>query len=403
MPKFLLFLILLVTYPIFAADTHWSSFGTLGITLADSNIYGYRNDISSDNGVFANDVDVKSLSLLGGQVETKLNSSVDFIGQAVLRDMNDADVSDYITMAFLRYTPSAKWAIKAGRLTPGLFRITEYRNINVAYTWANIPNETYGMLPFKYLDGFDVAYSNRFNNGTMNINVFTGNSESTIHANGIDEKIKLENMYGLSMTYDKNHWNMQARYTHAEIGNNGLAASLLAEQILSVPDPLWPDKEAFANQLLLKGTWAEYFSFSGQKYWQNWLLSFELARVVSENTLTATLNSGYVSAAYQMNNHTFYGIYAQTSADNYDFDEPIDTSYFPELITGIERLMNFYSSNQNTFSLGWRWDIKTNVASKLQINISDIDPRGSTLWLNPTRNDNGRTVSSLMYTLSFAL
>ncbi|MGJ8692661.1 MAG: hypothetical protein ACSHW0_09280 [Thalassotalea sp.] len=401
--KYILSFLLFTSFATFANNTQWSSFGTLGITLADSNTFGYRNDISSDNGVYSGDIDFKSNSLLGGQVETSFTKSFDFIGQAVIRDLIDPDPDDYITMAFLRYTPSAKWSIKAGRLTPDLFRITEYRNINVAYTWANVPNEIYGMIPFKYLDGFDVTYSNRLANGTLNLKFFSGESGSVIHASGNSEKAKLKNLYGLSMIYDKNDWNLQARYTRGEIGNNGDSAVFMAQQIENVPDFLWPNKSAFAEQFYLKGRSAEYFSLSGQKHWDNWLLSFELAKVNSDNVVTANLNSGYISAAYQSDNHTYYGVYAQTSADNYDFNEPVDSSYFPELVYGIESVMNFYSSNQNTLSLGWRWDINANVASKLQINTTEIDSRGATLWINPSQNPNGRTVSSLMYTLSFAL
>lgn len=380
----------------------WSSFGTLGITLSDSDVFGYRNDIGSDNGVFSGDIDYKSHSLIGGQYEVAFTPKLDFVGQAVLRDIPDAKLSNYITMGFLRYTPSASWSLKLGRLSPDLFPITEYRNVNVAYTWANVPNEVYGMVPFKYLDGGEVSYTQRLHNGTLNIKIFGGISESVV-AGPTNQDLELKNAFGSSFIYDQNDWNLQARYTQAEIGNDGEGALFLTQQINNIPDTLWPNKSKLTNDLLVKGKIAEYLSFSGQKYWNNWIFNFELAQIDSESESTSQIHAGYFSGAYQMNAHTYYGVYAQTKADNYNFDEAIDKNLIPELVYGIEQVMNFYSSNQQTISLGWRWDISPLITSKLQLNLTEVDSRGATLWLNPTGSEADETINSLLFTLSFAL
>ncbi len=386
-----------------AEDVQWSSFGTLGITLSDSDNYGYRTDISHEYGVFSGDIDFRALSLLGGQVEKSFNDEFDFVGQVVLRELNDPDMLDYVSMAFLRYKPSAKWSIKVGRLMPDLFMITEYRNINLAYTWANVPNETYGIAPFKFLDGAEIVYTQRVSNGTLNVKVFGGDSEAVATPYKYTEKVKLNNLFGFSLIYDQNDWNLQARYTTATLGNNS-SSKALTEQINLIPDFLWPNKSNINEQLDIEGETAQYLSLSGQKYWQNWLFSFELARITSESALTAAVDNGYISAAYQVKEHTYYGIFGKTSSDYYQFDEAgVDTSLFPELIAGITETMNFYSSNQQTISLGWRWDINPTIASKLQFNLTDIEEGGATLWLNPKNSKSPESVPSLMYTLSFAL
>lgn len=398
----LFYICLLLSFSAFAQEARWSSFGTLGITLSDSDVYGYRNDIGSDNGVFSGDIDYKSHSLIGAQYEVAFTPKLDFVGQVVLRDITDAKFSDYITMGFLRYTPSASWSLKLGRLSPDLFPITEYRNINVAYTWANVPNEIYGMIPFKYLDGGEVSYTQRLHNGTLNIKIFGGVSQSTVAAQ-INETLEIRNAIGSSFIYDQNDWNLQARYTQAEIGNDGEGALFLSQQINNIPDILWPNKSKLTNDLLVKGKVAEYISLSGQKYWNNWLFNFELAQIDSESESTSQIHAGYISSAYQIDAHTYYGVYAQTRANNYSFDEAIDRNLIPELVFGIEQVMNFYSSNQQTLSIGWRWDISPLITSKLQINRTKIDSNGSTLWLNPTASDTGETINSAMFTLSFAL
>ena len=395
---------LLISNSVSAEDAQWSSFGTLGITLADSDSYGYRTDISHENGVFSGDIDFRALSLLGGQVEKSFNEEFDFVGQVVLRELNDPIMLDYVSMVFLRYKPSAKWSLKIGRLMPDLFMITEYRNINIAYTWANVPNETYGITPFKYIDGAEIVYSQRVPDGTLNLKFFAGQSQAVATASKLyTEKIKLNDLFGLSLIYDQNNWNLQARYTQAALGDNK-SSNIITDQINLIPDFLWPNKTSIINQLSTVDQKAKYLSLSGQKYWQNWLFNFELARISSESNLVTTLNNGYVSAAYQQNEHTYYAVFGKTSSDYYHFNEPgVNTSLFPQLIAAINQTMNFYSSNQQTISLGWRWDINPTIASKLQFNLTDIKAGGATLWLNPDSSTSSETIPSLMYTLSFAL
>lgn len=395
---------LLISSSVSAEDAQWSSFGTLGITLSDSDNYGYRTDISHESAVFSGDIDFRALSLLGGQVEKSFNDEFDFVGQVVLRELNDPDMLDYVSMAFLRYKPSAKWSLKVGRLMPDLFMITEYRNINIAYTWANVPNETYGIAPFKYLDGAEVVYSQRVPDGTLNLKFFAGESQAVATSSKtFTDKVKLNDLFGLSVIYDQNEWNLQARYTQAALGDNK-SSNLITDQINMIPDFLWPNKPSIINRLSTTDKKAKYLSLSGQKYWQSWLFSFELARISSESDLTATLNNGYVSAAYQHNEHTYYGVFGKTSSDYYHFNEPgVNNNLFPELIAAINQTMNFYSSNQQTISLGWRWDINPTMASKLQFNLTDIKAGGATLWLNPNNSSSSESVPSLMYTLSFAL
>ncbi|WP_158969736.1 hypothetical protein [Paraglaciecola sp. L3A3] len=386
-----------------AEEVQWSAFGTLGLTLADSNQLGYRNNINSDNGVFAGDLDFQSNSLLGGQVDVSINRELEFLGQVVLKDMNDATASDFITMAFFKYSPSAKWSVRLGRLIPDLFKITEYRNINVAYTWTNVPTEVYALSPFEHLDGGDITYKTRFNSGTLKYKFFLGKSQSVVHAFGDNQHFDLSSMLGASISYDQFDWNIQGRYTKITFDNNADAIRLLSEQIELVPEYLWPNRLDFSHSLNLKDSIAKYYSFSGQKEWQNWLFSFEVGRIVTEATSELPVDSGYFSASYRHGANTYYGLYSQSSADNYIFDEPIDTQYFPELIKYIEDSKNFYSTNQTTYSIGWRRDISTNLTSKFQLNVTNVDENGATLWLREQGNDTGRTVTSVMFTLSFAL
>lgn len=211
------------------------------------------------------------------------------VGQVVFRDIAKPEWDDYISMAFMRYTPDSNWSFRLGRLSPNLFTITEYRNINVAYTWANVPTEVYGIIPYLYYDGGDVTYSTRINDAVLKTKFYLGWSDSTITADSQSENIALENMVGTSLIYDKNDWNLQARYTQGKLSDESSAISELHRQIALIPEVIWPNKESFISDYSIKNKLAKYLSFSGQKYLGDWLFGFELAKVNSESEVISDL------------------------------------------------------------------------------------------------------------------
>jgi len=400
-------IILLIYFSAFNAhanELELSSFGTLAMTLSDSKQYGFRRDIRSDNGVFEGDVDFKEFSLIGGQLETKLGNNVDFVGQVVLRDIAKSKWDDYISLAFMRYTPNTNWSFRLGRLSPDLFMITEYRNVNIAYSWAKVPTEVYGIIPFLYYDGADVSYSTRVGDALVRAKFFAGESDSIVFADSEYEGLALDKMLGSSLTYDKGDWNLQFRFSQGKLSAKSNAVDLINTQIALLPDFIWPNKQAFYSKVNLKNIDAKYLSLSGQKYLGNWLFSFELAKVDADSKMISTLNSGYVSAAYQYNQHTFYTVIAQTDSKQYKFNEVgVNTALIPELIQAIDYGANFYSSNQQSMSVGWRWDITPSIVSKLQFTRTDISENGDTLWINTGLDSPKEKVNSLVLSLSFAL
>ncbi len=388
------------------AQTHleWSSFGTLGITVSDSERYGYRKDISVDEGVYSGDIDWKNNSLLGIQFEASIADNFDFVSQAVLRDMADPSLDKYFTLAFIRYTPSANWTIRVGRTSPDIFLITEYRDINIAYSWASVPNEIYGLIPYRHIDGADITYTTRIAGSTFSSKFFTGVSEADITYTDTPELVKVEDVYGVSLTLDHTDWILQAKYTQTKFPNETESNQYIIDQIKSLPDYIWPNPEQFIEDMSVKGKKITYSSINGQAYLNNFIFTSEFAQISSDTITLSKLRNAYVSAAYQHNKYTFYSILAQTNSDNFHFNQTnVNQALIPELVYGIEGALNYYSSNQHTFSLGMRWDLNAKVAAYLQWNNTLIDEQGDTLWLNNSNQSPSERVNTYMFNVSFAL
>jgi hypothetical protein len=379
----------------------FSGFATLGAVYSNSDHHGYRKDVSSDVGVFSGEIDFKQQSLLGLQANWSISPSLDVVYQSVLRDLAKPSLDRYTTLAFLRYDVNANWNVRVGRTAPDLFLLTEYRDVDFSYVWSTAPNEVYGIVPYRSIDGVDVTYSQRGFGGVFKTKLFTGSSAAEISSISIVEEIKIKDIIGLSLSFDHFNWRVETKYSQMKIANEPDSNTLGIDIINKVPDTLWPNSKVFAQSLLMTGKEVNYSSVSGQYEWENWLSSAELSRIISNSDVIPKITSGYAALSYQFNAHQLYGIYAFTYSDTYVFDEPgVNEQALSELIEGTTYLMNFYSANQQTISLGWRCDITNHMASSLQWNFTKLDKGGSTLWLNKSDHNLPEKINTFLLTLS---
>jgi len=403
MKKLIVVILSLVSFIISAnTETTFSSFGTLGFTLSDSEQYGYRRNINYDEAVYRDDFDLLSRSLLGLQMNSTINSNIDFTVQLVLRDVSKESLNNYLSLAFLRYSPSAQWSIRIGRTTPDIFLITEFRNVTFAYNWAAVPIEVYGMVPYEYTDGVDIDYITRLFGGTLTNKLYTGVSETTIPIGSLNETYRIKDIIGLSTKYEKGDWTFQARHSRVRSGNEGDSTQLLIDAIKQIPSVLWPNAVQFSERLKTKGTKFKFTSFGLQTHFEPFVFSAEISQARSSALAVPTITNGYGSLAYQQNQHTYFILGAFVEADNFKFAPVENMQFFPELISAIEQFTNFYAFNQRSLSLGWRWDLDHNIASTLQVTRTNLDENGGTLWINKKSNASEEKINSLFFNISWA-
>lgn len=93
------------------------------------------------------------------------------------------------------------WSVRVGRTAPDIFLLTEYRDVDFSYVWATAPNEVYGIIPYRSIDGLDVTYQQRALGGVFKTKLFTGSNETEISASTIVEEIKVEDVIGISLSF----------------------------------------------------------------------------------------------------------------------------------------------------------------------------------------------------------
>jgi hypothetical protein len=87
--------------------------------------------------------------------------------QAIYRDQKKLNLDDLLNLAFVIYAPSVNWSFRQGWTAFDLFLLIEYWDIGFAYNWAYVPSEIYGVIPYSYVDGADVTFSEHLGNLTF--------------------------------------------------------------------------------------------------------------------------------------------------------------------------------------------------------------------------------------------
>lgn len=435
-------------YALTRDDVDFSGFGTVGMVLSDSNTYGYRVDVSNDDGVFDGDVDFLSISNLGLQFDIALSETSLLTFQAVAKDQADTAFLDYVTQAFYKHEFSPSIDLRLGRMPLDLFALADHRNIGFSYTWSALPAETYSLYPVQHLDGGDLSYTIRPGTGTIVSTFFTGKTDFDVGVYGQVSEVNIKNIIGTSITWSDLSWQFKANYSRLEMENTGGAledlrkgAELFDEGLNALtanlnqffptayPSDLWLNSERAIADTDLDGEFVHYYSISGNYTWNSWTLAAEVTRVTTKTKAIPSFFSSYLSLEYSRGKSTYYGLIAKSISDTEDFDDsgvselitrpdsplldpnqvgPLADGFqallpqYPFIAQGYQQIFEAYDAEQKTFAVGWRHDLKSNISLNVQLNHTVVKDRGGPLWwikeIGPTE---GESINTAFFSLSF--
>ncbi|NMH60520.1 hypothetical protein [Alteromonas ponticola] len=359
--------------------------------MSDSDQFGFRSDFSKPDAVFENDLDLDQTSKLGVQFDLIVSPAFDAVVQAVYRDQQDYTLDSMLNLAFVRYAPSPEWSLRVGRTAFDLFLLTEYRDIDFALPWAHVPSEIYGVIPHRFLDGVDLTHSRRWGDLMFSAKLFYGESEYGVTAYSSEEVIpfNLDNIVGVALDLQTMEWELAFNHTRVKFDSDLLSPLAEGITLLNQQVPgfavLWPSAGVIGDAIDVNNREGSYTSISGQYRFQTMTVMSELAHIESNSLAVQDVYSGYVSGIFHHNRHNWYATFAYSHADKFSLgpvNEPFLTQIpgATELLANARVFLNFYSVNQKTFSIGWRWDFHEHISLKLQWDHTRIDSGGSTLW-----------------------
>jgi len=140
-----------------------SSFGTLGISHAGKDQYGYRNELTH-KGQF-NQFSIFPDSVFGLQVKARILPTLNATVQVIAEKQVKQNFNNIVDWAYLTYQPSSNITLRGGRMGIDLFMLSEYRNLGFAYLWARPITEFYTPVSLSHFEGVDLRYSRNIDLG----------------------------------------------------------------------------------------------------------------------------------------------------------------------------------------------------------------------------------------------
>jgi len=380
-----------------------SGFGNIATATSDSSNYEFRNDRSQSESAKKDGVAFRPLSSIGVQLDYNISSNLDFVGQFVYRDQDRQNIDSITQMAFLRYEINPSWQVRAGRLAADIFHFSDTRDVSIAYPWVKVPTEVYGTVPARSFDGADVSFLKPYRNFNLQLKAFWGQGESDFSSDDYSP-ITFNNLRSLGVELVAFDWSVALKHTQTEAKNDNADSAQVTTAVTQL-QPLWNGANAFAESLSLRGATIEYTSLYLNRYFNEWELSGELSYIDSGSIALRPSFNGFFNVSYLYGAHTFYGLYSFANTDSYVLSEeqpdfPINNET-ALLATFIEEAVNSLAHRQQSFSVGWRWDVQENLALKAQLERTDIEAKGGGL-----RARNGLVINGdddVVHTLFFAL
>ncbi|WP_132286683.1 hypothetical protein [Marinobacterium mangrovicola] len=374
-----------------------SGFGSIALTRGGDENLGFRRNVSQegefDRWSFRPD------SLLGVQLDADLNDRLRGTLQLVGKDRPENGLEESIEAAYLAYNIDPRWTLRVGRVGMDLLPMSEYQNIGFAYDWVRPPVDYYGLIPFSYIDGMDLRYTRPVGAGTLSAKLSAGSTKNIYESFDQHNYFKLEPFYGVSLRYELNNLALMASYARSEIQDfKNPNVDLLEDYLLSLPS--FTGGSEVAERLRLDGIVTEYYSLGAEYRTGPWKATAEIAYLDSDGELFLPFLGGYAGISRRFDSVSLYGLVSQarTTKDAATLDAPLLP---PPLGHYIQRALNSVQSDQKTLSLGARWDLRSNMALKMQWDRTWVEEGEAFLWGRDTEQTPKSALDTFTLSMDF--
>jgi len=154
----------------------FSGFGTVGVVRTNTDQAQFGRDRQSYGGADTNataNVD----SNLGLQATATVNKWLSGTVQLLtIKRTTEDHLTTEAEWGFVKVVPMQGLSVRGGRLAVPMFLVSDSRNIGYANNWLRAPNEVYGLVSFRRLQGFDVSYQMPIGSTTLTMTALTGTS-----------------------------------------------------------------------------------------------------------------------------------------------------------------------------------------------------------------------------------
>jgi hypothetical protein len=288
-----------------------------------------------------------------------------------------------------------------------LFLLSEYRNVGFAYLWARPPIEFYGTLALDSYDGVDVTYSPPLSDGLLQFKVFAGQSDQTFTSQIGDIELKFDPIIGANLTWESENWRSRIVYQESTYDSSIESIAPLVAGLSAIPATVWPAAANLASKLETQGKVMRYSSLGLAYDNHPWVSQAELGFINSGSEATLPdLLTAYLSIGRNFDSIIVYAMVAKARNTKDTLAVPAEPSggTIPMLVAleqGIQLFADQTGIDQQSLSLGMHWDMRHDLALKLQWDRTWVKAFGTALWDQTGPVDQERAVDTFSINLNF--
>ena len=378
-------------------DWSFSGYGTVGYSdvLGDAP-YSFVRDLAQTAPETMGAGSWNTDSRLGLQAAYRFSPQTDAVVQAVLRSKADATAENSIEWAYVTHRPIENLNMRLGRVGIDVFMLSDYRNLGYAQTSVRPNWEFYGFMPVYSLDGLDATYIHITDAARWSFKAQAGRTKAAVPLVGGDNYDFVgDHFLDVTAVREAGPWRLKAGYAQMTITNEAPLAAL-TQSLIQLGSMAIPGVSAeaadLAHQVSFQGAKISYLAFGASYDDGVWLAQAELSHVTSNRLVMTQGTNGYLQVGRRIGVLTpfvgisvFHADYPAASAQS-DWASLLGNDPSVALLqAGALRTVNSTRVDQNTLSLGLRWDIHPQVAIKLQWDSISVKPNGFGLW-SPASN-----------------
>lgn len=378
-----------------------SGFGTLGGTFAGKENLGYRKEYT--HSAQYGSASIFPDSVFGLQIDANLFPKLSATVQAVAENKSKQNFNNIVDWAYLRYQLTPDVVVRGGRMGVDLFMLSEYRNVGFAYLWSHPVVEFYAPVSLSHYDGVDLNYTKSIDQGHLEFKVYGGQTGSDIKVSRGDFGVRMRPLFGANASFETNYWKTRISFATTNVASTRNAAlDRLLGALDQVPPSLWPQAAGLSDEISGEGNRVNYYSI-GMSYDKDaWLVQSEFALTDSKWPSVAITN-GYLSVGRRVGPVTFYtiGAYAKSLDKPTRVTPQLSDPALNQLQVITQNSMNAVHFDQNTVSLGMRWDFHPKMALKAQWDHTWVRKNGGGLLILKKPLDHDTTLNIFSLNLNF--
>ncbi|QJD99186.1 hypothetical protein HH212_03335 [Massilia forsythiae] len=347
--------------------------GALTWTNTDRAEFGRPNQASGADKHVTTGVD----SNLGLQADAPLNSWLSATAQGLVRKDAEDDFGAELTLAFAKAKLSDEFSVRVGRMGLPIFMISDYRNVGYANTFLRPPTEMYSQVVFNHLDGVDGTWQHAYGDTNLTAQLGVGRSKADL-AGGLT--MKGDNVTVLNLVAEHGPLTMRIGRadTKISIDNSTTVNGLLNGLRAAGSGYRFAQLNQLADDLQLHRKKASFTSAGIGLDWNDIIVQSEYAKRKIDGYANDT-TSWYAMAGYRVGKFLPYYLHSSLKIDSAVANTvpgACPAGYpaacaptLAALSNGVNRLKvsGVGQGEQETDSIGVRWDFYRSVALKAQV------------------------------------